>query len=90
MGWQLYIPHALCVGGVVGAVLAAFCVPKHRSKAHRETRARVRKARDAILADGKVEGPKGDYVPHRKWTVGTPHETKPIKARSYDAGPWPE
>jgi hypothetical protein len=90
MGWRIYIPHALFFGGIVGAVLAAFCVPKTRRRAYREGRARVAKAREAILADGKVEGPKGDYVPHKRWETGTPHATKPIKARSYDGGPWPE
>lgn len=44
-------------------------------------RKRIHDAIDRIAADGKVTGPKGPYVPHRKWNVGlgkrTPHDTKP-------------
>lgn len=50
----------------------------------REEKARKTKiatAVEQITADDKVEGPKGPYVPHRKWNAGrgvrTPHETKP-------------
>jgi hypothetical protein len=50
----------------------------------------VEEAREKILADGKVEGPKGPYVPHKKWNVGTPSETRPASAKSYHGGPWPE
>ena len=41
-----------------------------RRKAREAVRQRVREAREKILADGKIEGPKGKYKPRRwarKW-----------------------
>jgi hypothetical protein len=35
----------------------------------------VKEAIDKILEDGIVEGPKGPYVPHTPWGVGTECET---------------
>jgi len=41
-----------------------------QASARRETHRRVQRAIRNILEDGVVEGPKGRYVPHRKWDVG--------------------
>jgi len=80
---------------VCGAALAAvFPIILHvrRRRARRELADRVRKARDGILADGVVSGPKGAYVAHRRWDLGLTGRTPtrgPPKARAYDGGPWP-
>ena len=63
-------------------VTAAVWFAKRRDEREERDRKRAIKAAVArITADGKVEGPKGPYVPHRRWNVGlgatTPHETKP-------------
>ena len=53
----------------------------------REREQRLRAARERILADGKVTGPKGKYVPHRPWKAGigmaTPRETSPERQPGY-------
>ena len=53
----------------------------------REREERLRAARERILADGKVTGPKGRYVPHRPWKAGigmaTPRETSPERQPGY-------
>lgn len=90
MGWRAYIPHALFWGGILGFITAVVVMPLRKRREAKDLSKRVAKAREQILADGKVEGPKGPYVPHKKWNVGTPHETEPIKTRSYDGGPWPD
>lgn len=66
----------------------------NRSNRAEELRERARKAREDILADGIVEGPKGDYVPHKKWDVGigmrTPSDNTPPKSgRGYHGMPLP-
>ena len=72
--------------------VAAICY-RMRRKQERETTKRqeiIESAIAKITADGVIEGPKGPYVPLKKWNVGTPHATEPLKARSYDGGPWPD
>ena len=55
-----------------------------RSEA-RERALRLKKARERIMADGKVTGPKGPYVPHKtRWTgATTPSETGPERQAGY-------
>lgn len=72
--------------------ITGICYLKRR-KQDRDAKERHDKIEDAIARiteDGVVEGPKGPYAPHKRWSTGTPHDTKPIKARSYDGGPWPD
>ncbi len=49
----------------------------------------IQKAEEALLAHGPINGPKGPYVPHEKWDVGTPHETAPRGAKAYNGDFWP-
>jgi hypothetical protein len=45
-----------------------------------------------LLEDGIVEGPKGPYVPHTPWGVGTERGTErsgPPRRKAYRGGPWP-
>ena len=78
------------MGGLVGLALAALLIPRRRRREARALHDRVARAREHILADGKVEGPKGAYIPHQKWKdAGTRHDTAPPKARAYDGAPWP-
>lgn len=64
---------------LTGATL--FVVKRQGEKEEAKRKQRIQQAIDKITADGKVEGPKGPYVPHRKWNAGlgaaTPRETKP-------------
>jgi len=59
-----------------------------RKRDRLECQKKVQEARDKILADGIIEGPKGPYVPHKKWDVGTPHETAPAKQSVYHGDSW--
>ncbi|MBL7114542.1 MAG: hypothetical protein ISS35_02150 [Kiritimatiellae bacterium] len=70
-----------------------FILRRRKRRAQAELKARNDKAREAILEDGIVEGPKGPYVKHHPWNVGTPSGTPrdgPPKARTYHGGPWPD
>ena len=103
------IPTPIIAGGmsIAGAWLltfmlgfAVFLLPifpfilrRRKRRAQAELKARNDKAREQILADGVVTGPKGPYVKHHPWNVGTPAGTPrdgPPKGRSYDGGPWPD
>jgi hypothetical protein len=87
----------IVIGGyaLVGLIIAVFLVPviysiKSNAKdndpeAHRK---RVRDAIDKITADGKVEGPKGPYVPHKKYSRETDHETSGPKHGGRYNHPW--
>jgi hypothetical protein len=64
-----------------------------RRRDRRDLHDRIEKAKADILADGVVEGPKGPYVPHESWGVGTEVGTPrsgPPRGRSYHGGPWPK
>ena len=77
-------------GGIAWVLAIIILIPIRRRKRARDLKERVKKAREGILADGKVEGPKGPYVPHKKWNAGTPHATDAPKGNAYHGGPWPE
>jgi len=49
--------------------VAGLCVLRKRKleREEQERRDKIEAAIDKIEADGVVEGPKGPYVPHRKW-----------------------
>ena len=56
-----------------------------------EAHYKVQKAIDNILEDGVVEGPKGDYVPHKRWGAGSGSVTSknaPPKKPGYHGTPW--
>jgi hypothetical protein len=78
------IPLAV-TAAIAIAVTAAF---RKRKREAEEQRRIIDKARENILADGRVDGPPGPYVPHHKWKdAGTPHatdgETKPPRKGGY-------
>jgi len=65
---------------------------RRRKRAQEKAHEEVEKARAEILEDGKVEGPKGPYVPHKPWDVGGTGKTPkdgPPRANAYHGGPWP-
>ena len=72
--------------------VAGLCYLKRsrQERAAKRHHDKVQAAIAKITEDGVVEGPKGPYVPHKRWNVGTPHDTSPPKGRSYDGGPWPD
>lgn len=81
---------------IVGSILIPifpFILRRRRRRAQKELHDRIEKAKADILKDGVVAGPKGPYVPHVPWGVGTevppPHDTRPPKAKAYHGGPWP-
>lgn len=86
------IPYAL-----VTLVFITFLIPvisSIRSKLaeRRERKQFSKKIHDAIekiTADGKVEGPKGPYVPHRRHGALTDHSTSPPKHGGRYHHPWP-
>ena len=52
------------------AVLVLLRLRLKRKKEKRKLHEQVERAKADILADGIVEGPKGEYVPHRRWRAG--------------------
>lgn len=68
-----------------------FILRWRKRHAQRELHDKVEKAKSDILADGVVEGPKGPYVPHKSWNVGsragqeplTDGSTKPPEHKGY-------
>lgn len=77
---------------VLFAAIFPFILRHRRRREQRELHEKIEKAREDILADGVVSGPKGPRVPHKPWGVGmtgrTPREGAP-RGRSYQGGPWP-
>jgi hypothetical protein len=69
-----------------------FILRRRRRRAREVLHAKIEKAREKILEDGIVEGPKGPYVPHRSSGVKTtlyPHnETGPPKSNAFHGMPW--
>ena len=59
--------YAALAAAPVILILAVTLEAVRRRRAHRAGPQAARDARDKIMADGKVEGPKGPYVPHEKW-----------------------
>jgi uncharacterized protein YidB (DUF937 family) len=49
---------------------------------------KIHAAIDKITADGKVEGPKGKYKPHRKHGSLTDHSTSPPRHNGRYHHPW--
>jgi hypothetical protein len=87
-GWSLNLPtfrgHArLLVLDLAFSLIATtllFFAKRRQEREAAEQKDRIQKAIQNITADGVVEGPKGPYVAHRPWNVGTaprtPHGTK--------------
>jgi len=81
---------------LIGLVLGVFLLPIVMNvKAHREerrerdrTKEKVQDAIDKITADGKVEGPKGPYVPHKRRGARTDGSTSPPQSSGYYHHPW--
>jgi flagellar biosynthesis/type III secretory pathway M-ring protein FliF/YscJ len=70
-----------------------FILRRRRKREHALMKEKAEKAKANILEDGIVEGPKGPYVRHIPWGIGseirTPREGPP-RAQSYHGGPWPK
>jgi flagellar biosynthesis/type III secretory pathway M-ring protein FliF/YscJ len=49
---------------------------------------KIQDAIEKITADGKIEGPKGRYVPHRRHGALIDHSTKPPKHGGRYNHPW--
>ena len=83
----------MAVFGVLLLPVFPFILRLRRRRAQSELHEKVKKAGMEILEDGVIEGPKGPYVPHRRWGIGTEVRTPrhgPPLGRSYDGGPWPK
>ncbi len=71
--------------------LFPFILRRRRKRERAELHDKIAKAKSEILADGVVEGPKGPYVPHKRWGVGaqaghdplTDHESNPVAKKGY-------
>jgi hypothetical protein len=74
----LLLPDML-VALVVSSIL--FCAKRRDVAEEARRRENIHKAIDKIMADGVVEGPGDDYVPHVSWNAGlgsgTPSGTHP-------------
>lgn len=60
-----------------------------RRRDKKELHQRVHDAIEKITADGKVEGPKGPYVPRKRHGPLTDGSTSPPKHSGYYHNPWP-
>ena len=67
---------AICT--VILVPIFPFILRRRKRRAQRELHEKVEKAKSDILADGVVEGPKGPYVPHKSWNVGTRAGHEPL------------
>lgn len=72
------LPLCVIVAGVIG---------KRRNA--EESRRAVQASITRITADGKVDGPAGPYVPHRRRGPLTPGTTSPPKHAGRYHHPWP-
>ncbi|MDP6526689.1 MAG: hypothetical protein QGH15_20985 [Kiritimatiellia bacterium] len=66
---------------------------RRRRREQAELHDKIEKAKADILKDGVVEGPKGPYIPHQPWGVGTEARTPrdgPPCGRSFHGGAWPK
>jgi len=93
--YQSFMLAAACVIGgfaLVAVLVVPFVLRRQRKRDQAELHKRIEKAKADILEDGVVEGPKGPYVRHTPWGVGTEVGTPrsgPPRGRSYHGGPWP-
>ena len=75
------------------AVVLPLLLRRKRKREQARLHTQIEKAKARILEDGVVEGPKGPYVQHQSWDVGsetgTPREGPP-RSRSFHGGPWPK
>ncbi len=65
---------------------------KRRMREQVELHKKIQEAMAKILEDGKIEGPKGPYVQHIPWDVGTEVGTPrdgPPRTNAYHGSPWP-
>ncbi|MBM4148522.1 MAG: hypothetical protein FJ224_05715 [Lentisphaerae bacterium] len=87
--WMLIF---MVASALVVIAVFPFILRKRRQRARREIEERVRSAMDKILADGRVEGPKGPYVRHIPWNAGTDAST-PMhghpRPKAYRGTEWP-
>jgi hypothetical protein len=82
--WPLAAGHRimLVTSFAFSLLMAAtlFVVKRHSENEEAKRKKSIQEAIKKITADGVVEGPKGPYVPHKQWNVGTEpgtsHETK--------------
>ena len=82
--------------GLIALVLGVFLLPvimniRSNLEERRDrdrTKDKVQDAIDEITADGKVEGPKGPYVPHKRGGPMTDGSTSPPKSSGYYHHPW--
>lgn len=86
------------IGVIIFALIASWMVSRvikdilQKRRAKEDLKERVHDAIEKITADGKVEGPKGPYVRHKPWRVGTPHKTPdrgPLTSRGLMGQPKP-
>ena len=82
----------MAVFAIVLLPIFPFILRRRRRQAKQELHEKIEKARTEILEDGVVEGPKGPYVKHTPWGVGTElppaSETGPPKGNAFHGGPW--
>ena len=81
---------------LLAIIFAVFLLPavlnikanRERRREQNQMKDRVREAIDKITADGKVEGPKGPYVPRKRRGPMTDSSTSPPKHSGYYHNPW--
>jgi hypothetical protein len=69
MDWRSYIPHALGGGFLTGLVLAAIFIPIQLRRERRRSRDSIQAIEAILKSKGRIEGPKGNFVPKRRWQL---------------------
>ena len=70
-----WVLGSMAIFAVILAPIFPFILRWRRKRDRRRLHEQIARAKAEILADGKVEGPKWPYVPHKPWCVGTDART---------------
>ena len=82
----------MAIVAIVLIPIFPFILRRRRRRAQQELHEKIEKAKADILEDGVVQGPKGPYVRHKPWGIGTElptsSETGSPKGNAFHGGPW--
>jgi hypothetical protein len=87
----IIVTCVVCIGCLIG--LPAYIIARGRREQRENQKAvqlRIQEAIDTITADGKIEGPKGPYVPGTHHGPRTDGSTTGSRHSGYYHHPWPK